>query len=132
MKRSIAGIAVDSGRVLVAKRKAGGAIGLRWEFPGGKVEEGENDETALRREFEEEFGVEVKPLRPLGTASFVTHSGRRTLAAWQVKLPADAILELREHSMVAWLRREELEKLDLAESDKALLHLLTNAILESE
>jgi len=132
VKRSIAGIAVESGRVLVAKRKAGGAIGLRWEFPGGKVEEGENDETALRREFEEEFGVEVKPLRPLGTASFDTHSGQRTLAAWQVKLPADAFLELREHSMVAWLKMEELEKLDLAESDKALLHLLTTAILESK
>lgn len=128
MKRSIAGIAVDSGRVLVAKRKEGGAIGLRWEFPGGKVEEGEEDKAALRREFEEEFGVEVHPLRCLGTGSFSTHSGERLLVAWHVELPKDCFLELREHSMIAWLRLDELEKLDLAESDRAILHLLAKNI----
>ncbi|MDX9783198.1 MAG: NUDIX domain-containing protein, partial [Spirochaetia bacterium] len=108
MRRSIAGIVVENGKVLVAKRKEGGAIGLRWEFPGGKVESGEEDEDALRREFAEEFGVKAEPIHCIGTASFVTHSGERLLSAWLVKLPQGCLLELREHSMIAWLHPGEL------------------------
>ncbi len=124
MRRSIAGIVIKNGKILVAKRKEGGAIGLRWEFPGGKVESGEKDEEALRREFDEEFGVKADPLHHLGTASFATHSGERLLAAWLVELPKDCLLELREHSMIAWLHPWDLENLDLADSDKALLPLI--------
>jgi 8-oxo-dGTP diphosphatase len=124
MRRSIAGIVIENGKILVAKRKAGGAIGLRWEFPGGKVEAGEGDEEALRREFEEEFGIEAEPIHFLGTASFSSHSGERLLAAWLVELPKGCILELREHSMIAWLSPRDIYALDLAESDRSVLPLL--------
>ena len=124
MRRSIAGIVVRDGEILVAKRKEGGAIGLRWEFPGGKVEPGERDEDALRREFEEEFGVRAEPIHFLGTASFDSHSGERLLAAWLVELPRDCVLELREHIQIAWLRPGDLARLDLADSDRTVLPLL--------
>lgn len=123
-KRSIAGIAAQNGRILVAKRKEGGAIGLRWEFPGGKVEEGERDEEALRREFEEELGILVIPLRLIGCSRFMSPSGERDLAAWLVSLPDSDALELREHSHIAWIAIDELGSLDLAGSDRALLPLL--------
>jgi 8-oxo-dGTP diphosphatase len=124
VKRSIAGIAMRKNKILVAKRKEGGAIGLRWEFPGGKVEEDEPDEEALKREFDEEFGIVVTPLKILGTSSFLCGSGEMQLAAWLVEIPHDSILELREHSRVAWVPAAELETLDLADSDRTLLQYI--------
>ena len=123
-QRSIAGIAIRDGRILVAKRREGGAIGLMWEFPGGKVEEGESDQDALKREFQEEFGIDVAPINFLGTGNFSCDSGERELAAWTVDIPEGSILELREHSKIDWISAKDLSNLDLAQSDRQLLPLL--------
>ena len=123
-KRSVAGIAVRDGRMLVAKRVEGGPIGLRWEFPGGKVEFGESDEAALIREFDEELGIAVKPIKSIGEGSFESASGRRQLAAWLVELPPESVFQLREHSDIAWVAQRELQAIDLADSDRMLLPLL--------
>lgn len=128
MRRSIAGIAIRDGKVFVAKRNAGGAIGLMWEFPGGKLETGESDEMALVREYEEEFGIVVFPLQSLGSRSFLSPSGERLLTAWLVEIPLDSIFELREHSEISWVGWAELISLDLAESDRKLLPLLEGRI----
>ncbi|MCE1195320.1 NUDIX domain-containing protein [bacterium] len=128
-KRSVAGIAVREGRILVAKRVEGGPIGLRWEFPGGKVEEGESDEAALVREFDEELGIAVRPLRRIGEGSFDSPSGRRQLAAWLVELPPGSAFQLREHSDIAWVDALALEAIDLADSDRRLLPLLRGEVL---
>lgn len=128
-RRSIAGIALREGKILVAKRVAGGPIGLRWEFPGGKVEKGERDEEALRREFMEEFGVGVFPRAFLGSTEFESPSGRRVLAAWMVEVEEGAEFDLREHSELDWLNLEELEGTDLADSDRDLLPLLRERLV---
>ncbi|MDR0663113.1 MAG: NUDIX domain-containing protein, partial [Spirochaetaceae bacterium] len=47
MKTSVAGIAVKGGKFFVGRRVSGGYMGEKWEFPGGKVEEGETCEQAL-------------------------------------------------------------------------------------
>ena len=63
-------IASDGGRrVLVQQRPAGKQRGLLWEFPGGKVEQGESDDSALRREAHEELGVDLE----IGPERFHTH-----------------------------------------------------------
>jgi 8-oxo-dGTP diphosphatase len=54
-----AGIVVEDGRVLLTQRKPGGHLAGLWEFPGGKVEPGEDPREALRRELREELGIEV-------------------------------------------------------------------------
>ena len=56
MSRSIACIDYRDGKLLIAKRKSGGDMGERWEFPGGKIEEGEDFAQAINREMQEEFG----------------------------------------------------------------------------
>eukprot|EP00961_Rhodomonas_salina_P273930 3701196-Rhodomonas_salina.2 len=60
--RVVGAVMEDGDRVLMAQRPAGKSMGGLWEFPGGKVEEGESDEEALARECMEELGVEVRVL----------------------------------------------------------------------
>ncbi len=55
-----AGILIEGDRVLVCQRRAGGRFPLKWEFPGGKVEDGESPETCLQRELREELAVEAE------------------------------------------------------------------------
>lgn len=58
--RVVAALIRAGGRVLLTQRKPGRHLGLSWEFPGGKVEAGESDYEALKRELREELGVEVR------------------------------------------------------------------------
>ena len=55
----------DRGRFLLAQRPAHKKLGLKWEFPGGKVEPGETPEAALARELREELGIEISAIEPL-------------------------------------------------------------------
>ena len=57
MKRVVAGLIVKEGKVLVCQRTRHQTMPLKWEFPGGKIEEGEQPRYALRRELEEELGI---------------------------------------------------------------------------
>ncbi|MDR3304185.1 MAG: (deoxy)nucleoside triphosphate pyrophosphohydrolase [Treponema sp.] len=126
-QRSVAGIALENGKLFIAKRVQGGAMGGKWEFPGGKVEEGESDEQALAREYAEEFGVEIAVGQLVGCAAF-EHKGPRHLAAYRVALRAGAV-KLVEHTEVRWVTLAEIEALDFADSDRALLPSLRNAHL---
>ena len=121
MNKSVAAIIVVDGKVLVARRPLGGVLGGLWEFPGGKLEEGESEAEALVRQFDEEFGTALKPLKALGETSFVNKGVERGLVAWLGELPQDAKLELREHLASQWLGGGELIALALADSDRKLL-----------
>lgn len=55
----VAGLVIRNGRVLIAQRTAAQAMPLQWEFPGGKVEPGEDPPSALVRELREELAIEV-------------------------------------------------------------------------
>ena len=56
MKRVVAGLILQGGKLLVCQRTRHQTMPLKWEFPGGKIEEGEQPRDALRRELEEELG----------------------------------------------------------------------------
>ncbi len=127
MPRSVAGIAIKDGLALVARRLPGGEMGGTWEFPGGKLESGEDDAQALLREFDEEFGVAVRVGGKLGQSWF-EHSGKHyELSAIQIDLDQSP-LELREHSETRWVGSSEIVDLQLTDSDRSLLpfvlHLL--------
>lgn len=59
MKLVAVGIITDHGRVLACQRKRNGSYPLKWEFPGGKLENGEDPEAALMRELREELGIDA-------------------------------------------------------------------------
>jgi 8-oxo-dGTP diphosphatase len=63
--RVVAALILNKGKYLITQRKAKAVFPLFWEFPGGKVEKGETDEDALKREIREEMGVEIEIQAPL-------------------------------------------------------------------
>lgn len=125
MKRSVAGIALNEGRYLIAKRLPGGDMGGRWEFPGGKIEEGEDCWKALEREFMEEFGIKVKATLPIGEAVFKHGEQDFLLSAFWVELPRNLMnIALTEHSEWRWASLDEILELDFTDSDRKLLPFL--------
>lgn len=121
-RRSVAGIALEGGRIFVARRKPGGDLGGKWEFPGGKAEEGESDEAALVREFGEEFGLLVSAGPRLAAAVFEHRGAVFDLHAYRVffgKGPPSAALP--EHEEWRWAALDEIRAMDFADSDRALL-----------
>ncbi len=119
-KVSIACIAFNERKVLIAHRNPTGQMGNRWEFPGGKVEEGENFEEAIIREFEEEFGVKVKVGNPVAEAQFNHKGETRDLKAFEIFVPHDGMTEkyvLTEHTEYRWAELAEIPQLNFVDSD---------------
>ena len=59
MKRVVAALIVKDGKFLVCQRTRHQTMPMKWEFPGGKIEEGEQPRDAMRRELEEELGIDA-------------------------------------------------------------------------
>ena len=112
--RVVASVIEREGRLLVCQRPAHKRHGGLWEFPGGKVEEGESDFEAVERELEEELGVRVLGV---GAEAFsMTDPGSHFVIVF---LPVEIEGEPRclEHARVAWVTEEELLSIPLAPSD---------------
>jgi 8-oxo-dGTP diphosphatase len=121
----VVGAAVVRGdEVLVAQRGSGPLAGL-WEFPGGKVEPGEDHEAALVRECAEELGITVAPESflgevPLDGAVAGGAPGTSTLRVWSARLAAGEPVA-HEHRELRWVRAADLEALDWIAADRPLL-----------
>ena len=131
---SVACIAFDGKRVFIAHRNPGGQMGDRWEFPGGKVEDGETDEDAIVREFREEFGVEVKVGAPIAETFFKRNDGMVALHAYQVFLPHDGLVRrfaLSEHSEYRWAELSEIPALRFVDSDMLIFPFVAKFLADS-
>lgn len=112
------------GRCLAAQRGPAMRLPGKWEFPGGKVEDGEDPRAALAREVREELGLEIEVGELLGTGR--DDGGG---AAGDVAVRLDVYLatvtggdvRLLEHAAVRWLTAAELDAVDWAEADRPLL-----------
>jgi 8-oxo-dGTP diphosphatase len=127
-KRSVAGIVFEENRIFIARRLPGGDMGSKWEFPGGKVEDGESDEQALVREYMEEFGVSITTGSKLAEAQFEHNGKNYTLNAYAVYF-GSLNFTLTEHSEWRWASLEEIEKSDFVDSDLKLVPALKKYFL---
>jgi len=111
------------GRCLAAQRGPAMRLPGKWEFPGGKVEPGEDPLTALAREVHEELGLAIAVGEPLGT-------GRDPAGDVAVRLDVylavvtGGELRLLEHADARWVQAAELDALDWADADRPLLAAL--------
>ena len=97
-----------------------GDMGGRWEFPGGKIEDGEDLETAVVREMQEEFGVTVSVGQKITSGSFTHRNKPCTLDVLEIHFPHDGMSErfaLTEHTDYNWVKLEEIPKLNFVDSD---------------
>jgi 8-oxo-dGTP diphosphatase len=120
-----AGIVVDGGRVLICQRHHSDTYGMQWEFPGGKVNEGEDLKSSLRRELAEELTIEAEigeevfrarhryPDRDVEVAFFAVRSFRGTVR--------NQVFEA-----VEWVGRGRLTEYDFLEADRELVRRISN------
>jgi len=120
MQKVTAALLERDGKILLARRKAGKHMGNRWEFPGGKLLPGETPEQCLRRELQEELGIDTRVGEYLGSARFVQGSLQLEILLYRVEHLSGAF-SLREHEALAWVEPKDLELYDLADSDRELV-----------
>jgi 8-oxo-dGTP diphosphatase len=116
---------VDGDRVLVAQR-AGGPYDACWEFPGGKVERGESDLSALVREIREELGIAIEPQAFVGEVlldGVVAGGapGASTLRVWWARITDGGLPVAHEHAQLRWVGATELDDLDWIPADRPML-----------
>lgn len=117
------------GRVLLAQRPQDKSLAGLWEFPGGKVEEGETPETALIRELREELGIEAKQpcLSPLTFASHA-YDDFHLLMPLFVCRRWNGIVIPREGQNLAWVRPKDLHTYPMPPADTPLIPLLRSLL----
>lgn len=116
----VAGVLVRDGRVFAAQRNGKGEVGLKWEFPGGKVEAGERHEAALARELHEELGVVAEVGDFVMTVEHQYTTFALTMHCYRVRITGGD-LHLREHLDCRWLGPGDLDSVDWAPADLPVL-----------
>jgi 16S rRNA (cytosine1402-N4)-methyltransferase len=111
-----AAVILRSGMVLLARRAAGRTNAGKWEFPGGRVEEGETPAAALARELREELGIEAEIGAEAGrTRHAYDHGEIELIGLFVTKFSGE--IKLVDHDKIAWVEARRLLEYDLAPAD---------------
>ena len=118
-----AAIIERDGKFLIAKRKKGKHLEGKWEFPGGKIEEGETPEECLCRELFEEFGIQAKVEEYICDSIFDYGEKHIRLMGYRVKYISGNFL-LNDHDDMRWITKAEFGDFDFAPADLPIIEKL--------
>lgn len=125
MIRVAVGILEQDGRMLVCQRKKGARYEMKWEFPGGKVEDGEDLKATLKRELSEELNITAE----IGDEVFQQRwrypdHGEFEIHFFSVRRFSGEVRNLTFEN-IRWIDPENLGELDLLEGSRGVIQLLT-------
>jgi len=121
MKRVVAGLIVKEGKLLVCQRTRHQTMPLKGEYPGGKIEEGEQPRDALRRELEEELGIFATIGDELARIQHEYPNGGMVELRFFVVRDFRGELENRIFRDLQWSWPKDLPKFDFLEADLSLV-----------
>lgn len=122
--RVVAAIIRDTNKngelIIFATQRGYGDFKDGWEFPGGKIEEGETPQEALRREIMEELNTEINVGELIDTIEYDYPTFHLSMDCfWAEVVSGDLVL--KEHEAAKWLTKEELDSVDWLSADIALI-----------
>ena len=129
MKQVAAGLIVREGKLLICQRTKHQPMPLKWEFPGGKIEHGEQPIDALRRELEEELGIHAKVGDELVRVRHTYRNGGAIELRFFLVPEYAGELENRIFKDVRWVEPQELPQYDFLEADVGLVKDLASGKL---
>ena len=118
----VAAIIHQGGRILATQRGYGDCKGM-WEFPGGKMEPGETQEQAIRREIAEELNVQIRVERKVCTVEYDYPQFHLVMHCFWCSM-AGGELELKEHESARWLERTQWESVEWLPADVLVIEEL--------
>ncbi|PGX17471.1 8-oxo-dGTP diphosphatase MutT [Priestia megaterium] len=124
----VGAVIVEDEKILCAQRGPTKALAYKWEFPGGKIEEGESPQDALRREISEEMHCKVHISEQVEHTVYEYDFGIVHLTTFYCKLIEGSPV-LTEHVSIKWLPPSELSSLDWAPADIPAIEKLEKASL---
>ena len=123
MTNVVAAIIKKDNHFLIVKRNRKKHLGLKWEFPGGKVQENETFEEALVREIKEELNIKISLQDKIAEEKYKDEKIDIVLHYF-LCTQEDGTIELNEHEDLAWVEKKDFDKYDFAEGDGNILALL--------
>lgn len=121
MKRVVAALIVNKGKLLVCQRTRHQTMPLKWEFPGGKIEEGEQPRDALRRELEEELGIVATVGDELARIQHEYPNGGMVELRFYLVPEFKGDIENRIFRDIQWTAPADLPRFDFLEADLTLV-----------
>lgn len=121
MTRVAVGVIQKDGKILICQRKKGSRYGLKWEFPGGKLEPGETILACLKRELSEELSVDIHGLERVETQSAFYEDGGLFEVAYCFVSNFTGEIRNNAFEEIRWVTVPELRTLDILEGNRAFL-----------
>ncbi|MFZ0312417.1 MAG: (deoxy)nucleoside triphosphate pyrophosphohydrolase [Candidatus Korobacteraceae bacterium] len=121
MKQVVAALMVRGDEILCCQRTEYQALPLKWEFPGGKIEAGEEPPQALQRELEEELGVRAEIGAKVAQLQHHYQNGNAVELHFFVVERYEGEMQNRIFREIRWVNRGELPALDFLDADRTLV-----------
>ncbi len=121
IKRVVAALIIEKDKILVCQRTRHQVMPLKWEFPGGKIEIGEQPRDALRRELDEELGINAKIGDEVARIQHNYKGGGAVELRFYVVHEYEGEIENRIFQDVQWAERQDLPSYDFLEADLQLV-----------